>query len=393
MKYHLLHLFIFTLLISCTSDQETLVENTPVNNKAWLGEWERQDRLNEATLTIENIVNDTIFFTMVASSGGHTGEIEGHAVIKDEQGLFSEGIGEDNCTLEFQISGDSIITVNQKEGDCFTGVGVTYSGRYKNSKFIKNIPREKTDLVRLGVLENYHQDSVFRKLVGEYYDAFLNSTQLTSEDTDLDHLNTRVVSSGVRGLFTYMENIVMMDSADNIWAAVINDKKILYFTNRSDFTRKLPNTIIQWKENFKDYEVVIPSQQNDDLNPTGTYLLDEKTKIEDGETYGYFGKIQVVAIQKNKIAMTFYICKGAPSYNSGSFIDTLDYIDNKALHRDEDLNDCLTEFTFNKNSITVIEKKENRGCWGNGVQAHGIYQQSSSKPPLLMHPLSGEIIK
>lgn len=129
------------------------------------------------------------------------------------------------------------------------------------------------------------------------------------------------------------------------------------------------------------------------INPTGTYSLEENTKMKDGDKFGYFGTIQVKLIQKDKIAITFYICKGAPSYNSGSFIDTLDYIDNKAEHRDEYSNDCLTEFLFNKKSITVVEKEEKRTCWGHGVFAHGVYKKQSSEIPVLKDPLTDDVLE
>ena len=83
------------------------------------------------------------------------------------------------------------------------------------------------------------------------------------------------------------------------------------------------------------------------VNPTGTYHLVGKTKKKDGDVYGWFGTIQVKTLTANKIAMTFYICKGAPSYNSGSFVDTLYYSDNKAIYADEDTaKKCVTTFVF-----------------------------------------------
>jgi hypothetical protein len=66
-------------------------------------------------------------------------------------------------------------------------------------------------------------------------------------------------------------------------------------------------------------------------DPTGTYHLDSKTENKDGEVYGYTGVIQVKRLVENRIVMTFGVCKGAPSYNSGSFVDTLHYANNRAV--------------------------------------------------------------
>ena len=67
------------------------------------------------------------------------------------------------------------------------------------------------------------------------------------------------------------------------------------------------------------------------INPTGTYKLVSKTVTKNGETYGYFGEINVKLLENTKIAITLYVCKGALSYNSGSFLDTLNYQKNIAV--------------------------------------------------------------
>ncbi len=87
--------------------------------------------------------------------------------------------------------------------------------------------------------------------------------------------------------------------------------------------------------------------------------------------------------------MTFYICKGAKSYNSGSFVDTLYYINNIAVHKDES---CITTFTFSTKGINVKETSD-RSCWGQGVYAHGYFRRKSSKQPVLYDPLTEQKIK
>ena len=129
--------------------------------------------------------------------------------------------------------------------------------------------------------------------------------------------------------------------------------------------------------------------QNNFINPRGTFENLGKTVVKNDDTYGYFGTIQVKTLSKNKIVMTFYIYKGAKSYNSGSFIDTLDYSNNIADHKDED---CITTFTFTTKGINVKETSNN-SCWGQGVYAHGHFRRKSSKQPVLVDPLSGQKIK
>ncbi len=130
------------------------------------------------------------------------------------------------------------------------------------------------------------------------------------------------------------------------------------------------------------------------LDPTGTYKLDSNTKIKNGETYGYSGQIQVKKISAEKIVMTFIVDKGAPSYNSGSFVDTLKYTDNRAIYTipEADIS-CKITFDFNEKGIIVKEETAdyNSGCgFGHAVVANGHYQKTSNKIPILTEPLTGE---
>ncbi len=130
--------------------------------------------------------------------------------------------------------------------------------------------------------------------------------------------------------------------------------------------------------------------QNNYVNPRGTFQYVGKIIIKNEDAYGYSGTIQVKTISKNKIVMTFYICKGAMSYNSGSFIDTLVYKNNIAIHKEED---CITTFAFTTRGINVKEASSGGNCWGGGVIAHGHFRRESSKQPVLVDPLSGKKLK
>ena len=118
---------------------------------------------------------------------------------------------------------------------------------------------------------------------------------------------------------------------------------------------------------------------------------------KNGDVYGYFGQIQVKKISASKIVMTFEVNKGAPSYNSGSFVDTLIYRDNKAIYTDREADStCKISFAFDTKGIRVIEETAdfNSGCgFGYAVVAHGFYRRISSKTPVLTRPLTGEKLK
>jgi len=115
------------------------------------------------------------------------------------------------------------------------------------------------------------------------------------------------------------------------------------------------------------------------INPQGYYSLDSKTRVENGDTYGYFGSVTVRPVDSIHILVNLYVCKGAPSYNSGSFEDTLLYKNGVAVHTTADDASCVITFNFNTaGGVTVEEKTKdaNDGCgFGHAVVASGFYKR------------------
>jgi len=137
--------------------------------------------------------------------------------------------------------------------------------------------------------------------------------------------------------------------------------------------------------------------QDDYIDPTGTYDLVSETRIVNEETYGYHGQIQVKKITQKKIIINFYVNRGAPSYNSGDFIDTLNYSKNKSIYKlDHDkTTSCIITFDFSRKGVTVKEQNENYGMcgFGNAVIADGYFDKSSSDLPIFRDPLTDELIE
>lgn len=92
-------------------------------------------------------------------------------------------------------------------------------------------------------------------LVGERMDALIGCTADTSEERVADDESVRVVRGGVAGLYTIMESIVMVDDVGRMWVAYIDDTVVRYFTNVVQDRLRLPATIENWRENFRDKEV------------------------------------------------------------------------------------------------------------------------------------------
>jgi len=126
------------------------------------------------------------------------------------------------------------------------------------------------------------------------------------------------------------------------------------------------------------------------INPTGTYKLNSKATVKNGDTYGNFGEIRVKLLDSNNIVMSFFTCKGAPSYNSGSFIDTLTYYNNSCTYTDKEdtARACKVVFTFTKRQIDLKETAnyDYGTCWGQGVVAFGSFRKPDNKNPLRKIP-------
>lgn len=250
-------LFLMMTLAACSSGNEGTNKNVIKASSLWIGSWARDEYQNPGKLDILNVHNDSIQFELHAASGGHESSIEGVAIATDTAiAIYSSKEENDSCRIEFKLVGDSII-VRELGDKCVATIGVAYDGVYKNeSDLIENGDEQTKTLFDLEIFKTERTDSIFRSLVGSDYSLFVKSTQLISEDEDVDSLNTVVRSSGIRGLFTQMENIIMIDAADNIWAAVIEDQRVLYFTNSQTYKNKLPGTIENWRKNFKEYPII-----------------------------------------------------------------------------------------------------------------------------------------
>lgn len=253
--------FCYTVfLISCNNNEKVLVIKNDPASKNWIGVWKRTMFQNEGTLEIYSISSDTIKFKLSAFSGGHTGEVEDIARVTNGVATFIQIDDNDSCKITFTLKSDSVVIIEQLFGICQAAMGVDYSGEYKNIQKIQRENIVKPTLLTLNVLKLKEQDDELRNLVGEnMYLNYINSSQLINDEIkDIDSLNCQVIATGVRGLFTFMENIIMIDTSNNIWTAVINpdDDKVYYYTNSQKFKDHLPKTIEKWREKFIEKEVV-----------------------------------------------------------------------------------------------------------------------------------------
>jgi hypothetical protein len=124
------------------------------------------------------------------------------------------------------------------------------------------------------------------------------------------------------------------------------------------------------------------------INPTGTYEMQSKTERVGKDMYGYTGQIRVKLLKDKRIVVGFCICKGAPSYNLGLFLDTLTYNDSIAVYQPVKYDrTCTLTLLFSKNGVISTEQTANynSGCgFGHAVVANGYFKKVSSKVPTEM---------
>jgi hypothetical protein len=126
------------------------------------------------------------------------------------------------------------------------------------------------------------------------------------------------------------------------------------------------------------------------VNPTGKYQYGN-TKLKNGKIYGYYGEIRVRKFLNDKVIVSFLFSKGAPSYNSGSFIDTLNFNHNKAVYKPDDYGSCEVTFLFSEKGVAVTTNNQKIDCgFGMGVVANGFFKKKSSKQPEIIDLLTGD---
>ena len=150
------------------------------------------------------------------------------------------------------------------------------------------------------------------------------------------------------------------------------------------------------------YSINLVSQSNQtnklQIYPCGTYKLISKTTYKNGNKIGKHGTIRVKPISSDKIIMSFYVNLGFPTYNSGSFIDTLTIESNNATYKIPEYDSsCQIKFKFSISTISISETTEDyyMGCgFGNAVRTDGLqFKKTSSKIPKIKDFTTGEVFE
>lgn len=132
----------------------------------------------------------------------------------------------------------------------FHGLNSTFSGYYKHSPEM---------VINYGYLDEIDLNEIER-MTGKYLAVFLDNFQQFSIENDEEDNELIVITAGVKGLYTIMESIVVLNNFGNIWCAFIDPEidSIRYFTNRT--SQDKPKSMKDWLSKLVEKQII----ENDD---------------------------------------------------------------------------------------------------------------------------------
>jgi hypothetical protein len=223
----------------------------------WWGKWQMQydAPASGGTLFIREVGARGFLFHLLTFSGSHLGEIGGFARFDGPYSAYAciDAFSADKCCeLTFRRIPEKpleIIVDDSTECQHFRGMGAWFAGTYE---------RKSDGLFDLGFLDELDLARLY-SITGQYFQPMLDRFQQVGDGERKDTFQARVIAGGVRGMYTFMEGIIMRGGHGQLWAAYIDGDSVRYFTTERDYKQKLPATIEHWRERFKDKTVIFDS--------------------------------------------------------------------------------------------------------------------------------------
>jgi hypothetical protein len=222
----------------------------------WFGYWHSNPSPVESKkLLIREVCHDGFCFHLQLVDGARTGQMEGYAKFVGPDSAFAciQSLEEDQpCEMKFRRAGRKIWIEQGENCGFFMGLGASFNGVYSSDQDLLFDSRrfQEHDLQRL------------YGITGKYYKKLQESFQQMDEAEDLDSLSAEVSVGGVKGLYTIIEAVVMKSESGHLWAALIDDGCVRYFTTHPNYKFVIPKTIDHWRRNFSDKEIVFEAHVN-----------------------------------------------------------------------------------------------------------------------------------
>jgi hypothetical protein len=215
------------------------------------------------TVFVREVGTAGFLFDVSVAHGFHMGQLSGFAQLVTPNLAYARipsPYDDSVCELAFRRSmtnGRREIAI-EEEGGCtaFRGMGVAFTGT-----FVRNLDA----LYEAGLFDELDLARLY-SITGQFYSAISSCFHRISEADSSDNFVAKVLIGAPPGLFTIMEAIVMREEGGALWAAYIDAEKnvVRYFTTEHRYKGKLPSTIENWRERFKEKKVIFDS----DIFPT-----------------------------------------------------------------------------------------------------------------------------
>jgi hypothetical protein len=252
-------------LINTFFDAFKYYSNNNLNTRekiVWWGRWEASMKIKArgGHINISRVSSDAFFFDLSLYDGARTGQIEGKAQIITPHSAYAriKTSFEGDCEINFRrrLEGNTW-HIDLEVGDpCkhFHGMGATFAGSYTHVT---------ESVVNWGYLDELDLNEIAR-LTGKYLLAFLENFQQISAGEDNNDSTFKIITAGVKGLYTTMEAIVALSDQGNVWCAYLDyeAESVRFFTNSNG--KRRPNAITEWLSRFEDRPLIVNQNGEED---------------------------------------------------------------------------------------------------------------------------------
>lgn len=231
----------------------------------WWGKWnvDSKVKIRGGNLQINRVSSDAFLFNISIYDGARSGQISGKAQIMTPHSAYAKikTFDEQDCRIVFRRrleNGDWFIDVEEGENcDHFHGHNATFSGHYKHDTEM---------IVDLGYIDEIDLNEIER-LTGKYLSTFLENFQQFGHGENLDGEDFTVITAGVKGLYTIMKSIVVLNKFGHVWCAFIDPEidAIRYFSNKPNENQK-PQSIQSWLNRLSEKDVIENDKNEQYLN-------------------------------------------------------------------------------------------------------------------------------
>ncbi|WP_142502821.1 hypothetical protein [Klebsiella sp. 2680] len=219
----------------------------------WWGEWINYNhgRSYGGHLFIRETSAAGFLFDLSVYSGSHSGKITSQAIFVSRDMAYAKipNYNDEYGEISFRrniVDGKKFLSI-EETASCSShrGMGVIFSGEFQWSS---------DNLFELGFLNELDLQRIYN-VMGSYYFDFKKRMEGIGKYENLDTFEAKVFHGGVRGMYTYMEGIIMISPEGGIWVAYLDDNDIKYFTNDINWKEKTPKTIDNWCSRFQQVEI------------------------------------------------------------------------------------------------------------------------------------------